>query len=238
MSIQLKNINLSYEDNPVLKDITIEFLPQKIHVLLGPSGGGKSSLLRLLNALMDPNFGEISYNSMIYSQTHPKEIRKKIGMVFQKPALFDGTVYDNLIWSMKMQKTLIDKAMIESRLSQLDIPIDYLDKEIENLSVGEQQRVCIVRTLLANPDVILFDEPTSALDPQRAKKVLELIKQINTQYQKTIVLVSHDIDTAIDIADTITFLHEGRIIFFGTKDQFVNSDNEVITKFSNNSHGK
>jgi len=236
MSIKLKNVNLSYEDNQVLKDITIEYLPQKIHVLLGASGSGKSSLLRLLNALMDPNSGEISYNNMIYSQTHPKEIRKKIGMVFQKPALFDGTVYDNLIWSMKVQKTPIDKSKIENMLSQLDIPVDYLDKPIENLSVGEQQRVCIVRTLLANPDVILFDEPTSALDPQRSKKVLELIQQINTQYQKTIILVSHDINTAIDIADTITFLHDGQILFYGTKNQFINSDNAIIKDF--NSNGK
>jgi len=236
MSIKLKNVNLSYEDNQVLKDITIEYLPQKIHVLLGASGGGKSSLLRLLNALMDPNSGEISYDNMIYSQTHPKDIRKKIGMVFQKPALFDGTVYDNLIWSMKVQKTPIDKSKIENMLSQLDIPVDYLDKPIENLSVGEQQRVCIVRTLLANPDVILFDEPTSALDPQRSKKVLELIKQINTQYQKTVILVSHDVGTAIDIADTITFLHDGEILFYGTKNQFINSDNAIIKDF--NSNGK
>jgi len=235
MSIQLKNVNLSYDDQQILKDITTEFLPKKIHVLLGPSGGGKSSLLRLLNALTDPNSGEISYNKLIYSDTHPKEIRKKIGMVFQKPALFDGTVYDNLIWSLKVRKLPIDKEKIESQLLQLDIPLDYLDKNIENLSVGEQQRICIARTLLANPDVILFDEPTSALDPQRAKKVLELIKQINTQYQKTIVLVSHDVDTAIDVADTITFLHDGQLIFRGTKDEFLNSDNEILTNFR---HGK
>jgi len=235
MSIKLKNITLAYEDNLVLKDITTEFLPKKIHVLLGPSGGGKSSLLRLLNALADPNSGEISYNNLIYSDTHPKEIRKKIGMVFQKPALFDGTVYENLIWSLKVRKLPIDKEKIESQLLQLDIPLDYLDKNIENLSVGEQQRICIARTLLANPDVILFDEPTSALDPQRAKKVLELIKQINTQYQKTIVLVSHDVDTAIDVADTITFLHDGQLIFRGTKDEFLNSDNEILTNFR---HGK
>jgi len=235
MSIKLKNITLAYEDNLVLKDITTEFLPKKIHVLLGPSGGGKSSLLRLLNALTDPNTGEISYNNLIYSDTHPKEIRKKIGMVFQKPALFDGTVYDNLIWSLKVRKLPIDKEKIETQLLQLDIPLDYLDKNIENLSVGEQQRICIARTLLANPDVILFDEPTSALDPQRAKKVLELIKQINTHYQKTIVLVSHDVDTAIDVADTITFLHDGQLIFRGTKDEFLNSDNEILTNFR---HGK
>ncbi|MCL2412596.1 MAG: ATP-binding cassette domain-containing protein [Bacteroidales bacterium] len=238
MSIRLKNVNLSYEENPVLKDINIEFSPQKIHVLLGPSGGGKSSLLRLLNALIDPNSGEISYNNLIYSQTHPKEIRKKIGMVFQKPALFDGTVYDNLIWSLKVQKLPINKPKIENMLSQLDIPTDYLAKDIENLSVGEQQRVCIVRTLLANPDVILFDEPTSALDPQRAKKVLELIQQINTHYQKTIVLVSHDVDTAIDIADTVTFLHDGRIVFSGTKEQFMNSDDAIVKNFKTDSHGK
>ncbi|MCL2413882.1 MAG: ATP-binding cassette domain-containing protein [Bacteroidales bacterium] len=235
MSIKLKSVNFSYENHQVLKNVNIEFLPQKIHVLLGPSGGGKSSLLRLLNALMDPNSGDISYINTVYSQTHPKDIRKKIGMVFQKPALFDGTVYDNLIWSMKVQKLPIDKTKIENMLSQLDIPTDYLDKEIENLSVGEQQRICIVRTLLANPDVILFDEPTSALDPQRSKKVLELIKQINTQYQKTIILVSHDIDTAIDIADTVTFLHDGHVLFHGTKEHFLNSDNEIITNFK---HGK
>jgi len=235
MSIKLKNITLAYEDNLVLKDITTEFLPKKIHVLLGPSGGGKSSLLRLLNALTDPNSGEISYNNLVYSDTHPKEIRKKIGMVFQKPALFDGTVYDNLIWSLKVRKLPIDKEKIENQLLQLDIPLDYLDKNIENLSVGEQQRICIARTLLANPDVILFDEPTSALDPQRAKKVLELIKQINTHYEKTIVLVSHDVDTAIDVADTITFLHDGQLIFRGTKDEFLNSDNEILTNFR---HGK
>ena len=235
MSIKLKNVNLSYDDQQILKDITTEFLPKKIHVLLGPSGGGKSSLLRLLNALTDPNSGEISYNNLIYSDTHPKEIRKKIGMVFQKPALFDGTVYDNLIWSLKVRKLPIDKEKIENQLLQLDIPLDYLDKNIENLSVGEQQRICIARTLLANPDVILFDEPTSALDPQRAKKVLDLIKQINTHYEKTIVLVSHEVDTAIDVADTITFLHDGQLIFRGTKDEFLNSDNEILTNFR---HGK
>jgi len=221
MSLKIENLKLSYENVQVLKNISIEYQLEKIHVLLGASGAGKSSFLRLLNALNDPDSGSIRLGNINYSETSPRQIRKKVGMVFQKPALFEGTVYENLIWGLKIQKKVIDEDKIKNILISLDLPLEYLQKDIENLSVGEQQRVCIIRTLLVEPEIILFDEPVSALDPTNANKVLELVKKINKEYHKTIFLVSHIVETAVEIADTISFFQQGEIVFYGTKDEYL-----------------
>ena len=231
MSLKLDKINLNLNNKPILKDISLDFELGKIHFILGPSGGGKSSLLRLLNALNDPSSGKISLNETDYCAVHPRELRKKVGMIFQKPTLFEGTVYDNLVWGLKVQNIAIDNSKIKSTLDNLDIPLDYLEKDIEQLSIGEQQRVCIVRSLLVEPEILLFDEPVSALDPQRAKKVLKLIKQVNADYSKTVFLVSHILDTALEIADMIHFIYGGEILFSGQKQEFLNTENMVIRDF-------
>lgn len=231
MKLSFKNVNLSINKQNILKNINIEFESGKIVLILGPSGAGKSSLLRLMNALTDPDNGSIFLDNQEFKEIKTIEIRKKIGMIFQKPALFEGTVFDNLIWGLKTQKKVIDKTEIEKILINLEIPLEYLEKNIESLSVGEQQRICIIRSLLVNPDILLFDEPVSALDPQRAKKVLELIKRINTDFNKSIFLVSHILKSSIELAHKICFMHSGEIIFYGDKEDFKKSDNPLIQKF-------
>ncbi|MCL2064430.1 MAG: ATP-binding cassette domain-containing protein [Candidatus Cloacimonetes bacterium] len=226
MSLKIENINLLYDKNMVLKNINIDFPLEKIHVLLGSSGAGKSSFLRLLNALSEPHSGSIKLGNMLYAETHPLEIRKRVGMVFQKPALFEGSVYENLIWGLKIQKKTINESEIRKKLISLDLPLEYLEKDIENLSVGEQQRVCIVRTLLVDPEIILFDEPVSALDPLNAYNVIELIKKINLEYKKTIFLVSHIVESAVEIADTISVFKQGEIVFYGSKEDYLSNYKE------------
>ncbi|MCK9328780.1 MAG: ATP-binding cassette domain-containing protein [Candidatus Cloacimonetes bacterium] len=231
MSLKLEKVNLNLNNKQILTSLDIEFELRKIHFIIGPSGGGKSSMLRLLNALNDPTSGKIYLDDIDYCKVHPRSLRKKVGMIFQKPALFEGTVYDNLIWGLKIQNMNINDNEIKSTLENLDIPINYLEKDIENLSIGEQQRICIVRSLLVNPEVLLFDEPVSALDPQRANKVLQLIKKINSDYNKTVFLVSHILDTALNIADMIHFIYQGEILFSGTKEELLKVENSIIKDF-------
>ena len=220
--IKLSNVNFYYGQSRALTDITMNFRKNKVSALIGPSGCGKSTLLRLLNRMNDliddtRVEGEILFEDKnIYAQNvDPVEIRRKIGMVFQKPNPFPKTIYNNIAYGPKLTSTNHSDldALVEQSLKQAvlwDEVKDILNKSAMNLSGGQQQRLCIARALAMKPDILLMDEPTSALDPISTAKIEELIEELKKNY--TIIIVTHNMQQAARISDETAFFYLGNLI--------------------------
>ena len=220
----LKNIDLDIEQN------------EKI-VIIGPSGSGKSTLLRCLNTLETPSSGKILYHDMRLTEQTYKDIHGKIGMVFQNFQLFDNlTVIENLTLAPVLNKIMSKEEAYKQAKEYLK-QIHLEDKEKtypKNLSGGQKQRVAIVRTLMMNPEVILFDEPTSALDPEMIEEVLALIMEVSKK-NITMIVVTHELKFAYDFATRVIFMDKGMIVEDGEKEQiFKNPQTERLQKFLSN----
>jgi len=232
--ITLRNVNFYYGRVKALTDINMEFAPNSVTALIGPSGCGKSTLLRLLNRMNDlidgtRVEGEILFegNNIYSAGVDPVEIRKKIGMVFQKPNPFPKTIYNNITYGPKLMwssnKNDLDD-LVEQSLKQAvlwDEVKDILHKSAMTLSGGQQQRLCIARALAMKPDVLLMDEPTSALDPISTAKIEELIEELKINY--TIIIVTHNMQQAARISDETAFFYLGRLIEY-------NKTEKIFTK--------
>jgi len=227
--IKLKNVNFYYGDNRALTDITMNYRKNKVTALIGPSGCGKSTLLRLLNRMNDlidgtRVEGEILYEDKnIYSpDLDPVEVRRKIGMVFQKPNPFPKTIYNNIAYGPKLNKVSsgnLDE-LVEQSLKQAvlwDEVKDILNQSAMNLSGGQQQRLCIARALAMKPDILLMDEPTSALDPISTAKIEELVEELKKIY--TIIIVTHNMQQAARISDETAFFYLGNLIEYNKTDK-------------------
>ena len=213
--IKLKDVNFYYGQSRALTDISMTFGKNKVTALIGPSGCGKSTLLRLLNRMNDLIDGTRVEGEIIFEDRNiyapdidPVEIRRKIGMVFQKPNPFPKTIYNNIAYGPKL--TGADNndlnALVERSLKQAvlwDEVKDILNKSAMNLSGGQQQRLCIARALAMKPDILLMDEPTSALDPISTAKIEELIDELKKNY--TIIIVTHNMQQAARISDETAF---------------------------------
>ena len=227
--IKLKNVNFYYGDNQALTDITMNYQKNKVTALIGPSGCGKSTLLRLLNRMNDlidgtRVEGEILYEDKnIYSpDLDPVEVRRKIGMVFQKPNPFPKTIYNNIAYGPKLNRvssTNLDE-LVEQSLKQAvlwDEVKHILNQSAMNLSGGQQQRLCIARALAMKPDILLMDEPTSALDPISTAKIEELVEELKKIY--TIIIVTHNMQQAARISDETAFFYLGNLIEYNRTDK-------------------
>ena len=241
-------VNAYYGHFQALKDINIEMYENSVTAFIGPSGCGKSTFLRLFNRMNDyvDGFhlkGKIIFNDkkIYHRNINVEELRKDIGMVFQKPNPFPKSIYDNVAYGLKIQGVK-DKKLIEERvetaLQQADLwneVKDNLKKSALALSGGQQQRICIARTLAVQPKVILMDEPTSALDPISTAKIEELIFQLKKDY--TIVMVTHNMQQAGRVSDQTAFFYMGELIEHGeTKELFTNpkierTENYISGKF-------
>ena len=233
--INMHNVNFYYGQSRALTDITMDFLKKKVTALIGPSGCGKSTLLRLLNRMNDlidgtRVEGEILFEGKnIYaSDIDPVEIRRKIGMVFQKPNPFPKTIYNNIAYGPKLTSTNNNDmdTLVEQSLKQAvlwDEVKDILNKSAMNLSGGQQQRLCIARALAMKPDILLMDEPTSALDPISTAKIEELIEELKKDY--TIIIVTHNMQQAARISDETAFFYLGNLVEYNkTEKIFTNPD--------------
>ena len=233
--IKLNKVNFYYGQSRALTDITMNFKKNRVSALIGPSGCGKSTLLRLLNRMNDlidgtRVEGEILFEDKnIYAKDiDPVEIRRKIGMVFQKPNPFPKTIYNNIAYGPKL--TGADNndlnALVERSLKQAvlwDEVKDILNKSAMNLSGGQQQRLCIARALAMKPDILLMDEPTSALDPISTAKIEELIDELKKNY--TIIIVTHNMQQAARISDETAFFYLGNLVEYNKTDKiFTNPD--------------
>jgi phosphate transport system ATP-binding protein len=231
--IQLSHVNFYYGECRALTDISMGFRKNKVTALIGPSGCGKSTLLRLLNRMNDlidgtRVEGEILFEDKNIYAPHvdPVEIRRKIGMVFQKPNPFPKTIYNNIAYGPKLTGTEVGDmdALVEQSLKQAvlwDEVKDLLNKSAMNLSGGQQQRLCIARALAMKPDILLMDEPTSALDPISTAKIEELIEELKKDY--TIIIVTHNMQQAARISDETAFFYIGNLVEY-------NKTEKIFTK--------
>jgi phosphate transport system ATP-binding protein len=218
-----KNLNLWYSEKQALKNINLEIPEKKITALIGPSGCGKSTFIRCINRMNDlvdkvRIEGEVLYdNTNIYSkETDVVELRKKIGMVFQKPNPFPMSIYDNVAYGPRIHGAHNVKGIVERSLKDSALweeVSDRLDKPALGLSGGQQQRLCIARTLAMKPDVILFDEPCSALDPISTAKIESLMDELKENY--TQVIVTHNMQQAARVSDCTAFFLLGELIEVG-----------------------
>jgi len=238
-----KNVNVYYGTNHVIKNVSLDIMPNEVVAFIGPSGCGKSTFLRLLNRMNDyiESFkmeGEILIdNENIYdSKIKVEELRKKVGMVFQKPNPFPKSIYENVVYGLRIQgindKKYLD-SVVEKTLQQVGIWNEVKDKLHQSamaLSGGQQQRICIARTLAVEPSVVLMDEPTSALDPISTATIEELIYQLKKQY--TIVIVTHNMQQAGRVSDRTAFFYMGELIEYNdTRELFTNPKVELTQKY-------
>jgi phosphate transport system ATP-binding protein len=236
--LQAKNIDVFYGDFQAIDNISLDIVDNSITAFIGPSGCGKSTFLRLFNRMNDyiDGFkmnGEILLNKKnIYDESiKVEELRKKVGMVFQKPNPFPKSIFDNVAYGLRIQG-IKDKDFIEERVikslknATLYSEVkDDLNKQALSLSGGQQQRLCIARALAVKPSVLLMDEPTSALDPISTAKIEELIHELKKKY--TIVIVTHNMQQAGRISDNTAFLYMGRLIEYGdTQKIFTNPEKD------------
>ncbi len=233
--LSVKNLKKSFGKNTVLKDISFDVSTGDIIAIVGPSGSGKSTLLRCLNMIETPSSGKIVFEgtNLVDKNTNLSLAREKIGMVFQQFNLFNHlSVLDNLMLAPVKLKVMGEGSAKRKAIMLLE-KIGLKDKALSypsSLSGGQKQRVAIIRTLMMDPDIILFDEPTSALDPEMIGEVLDLIKMVASE-NKTMIIVSHEISFVKSIANRILFLENGKIIFDGSNKEFFNNKNDRIKAF-------
>ncbi len=232
--IKVENLNKSFGDLHVLKDINLTVYESDVVCLLGSSGSGKSTLLRCLNYLEKKDSGSIIIEGeQIETTTHNiNEVRQKIGMVFQHFNLFPHkTVLENIIEAPIMVKKIAKDTAKQEALELLKkVGLDdKADVYPNKLSGGQKQRVAIARALAMKPDIMLFDEPTSALDPELVGEVLTTMKEL-AQEGMTMVIVTHEMGFAREVADQILFMHEGNILEKGTPEQIFENPKEERTR--------
>jgi phosphate transport system ATP-binding protein len=236
--IESKNVDFFYGNTQALKNINISIKPNTVTALIGPSGCGKSTYLRLFNRMNDLIDGTRITGSIcidgenIYERgVNVDSLRKKVGMVFQKPNPFPKTIFENVAYGLRVNG-VTDKKLIEERVETSIKQValweevkDKLKKSAFALSGGQQQRLCIARALAIQPSILLMDEPTSALDPISTSKVEELIYELKTKY--TIVIVTHNMQQAGRVSDTTAFFYMGELVEHdNTKIIFTNPKNE------------
>ena len=238
--ITAKNLNLWYTTNHALKDINIELPQKEITALIGPSGCGKSTFLKSLNRMNDlvegcRIEGEITLDEVdIYKDMDVNILRKKVGMVFQKPNPFPMSIYDNIAYGPRIHgiksKVALDE-IVERSLRQAaiwDECKDRLKKSALGMSGGQQQRLCIARALAVEPDILLMDEPTSALDPISTSKIEDLAVELKEKY--TIVMVTHNMQQAARIADKTAFFLLGEVIEFDETEKMFSTPTDKRTE--------
>ncbi len=238
--IWTKNLNLSYGETHTLKDITIDIKEKEVTALIGPSGCGKSTFLKTLNRMNDlidsvRISGEVYLDSLnIYTEYDIVELRKRVGMVFQKPNPFPMSIYDNIAYGPRIHgiksKQKIDE-IVEKSLKSAALwneVKDVLKKNALGLSGGQQQRLCIARVLAVEPEVVLMDEPTSALDPVSTLKVEDLIDDLKEKY--TIIVVTHNMQQAGRISDKTAFFLHGEIVEFDRTENIFNKPADKRTE--------
>lgn len=236
--IKINNLYFWYNNSLALKDINIDIKEKSITAFIGPSGCGKSTLLKTINRMNDliPNIrlqGHIYYNdtNIFDKSIDINNLRKEIGMVFQKPNPFPMSIYDNIAYGPRIHgiksKLKLDE-IVENSLRDAalwDEVSDRLKKPALGLSGGQQQRLCIARALAVNPNVLLMDEPTSALDPISTSKIEELVLKLKKSY--TIIMVTHNMQQAVRISDKTAFFLLGELIEYNnTQDLFSNPINK------------
>ncbi|MEQ9397777.1 MAG: phosphate ABC transporter ATP-binding protein PstB [Longimicrobiales bacterium] len=238
-ALEARSVSVFYGDKQAVKSIDLVVPANKVVALIGPSGCGKSTLLRCFNRMNDLVAGarvegEVDFHgiNLYHDEVDPVEVRRRIGMVFQKPNPFPKSIYDNLAFGPRVNGFKGDMdALVQESLEQAalwDEVHDRLGDSAYALSGGQQQRLCIARTLAVKPEIVLMDEPASALDPIATQRIEELIFQLKKQY--TIVIVTHNMQQAARISDYTAFLYMGELIEYGPTETIFTNPREERTE--------
>ncbi|MDK2897696.1 MAG: UDP-glucose/iron transport system ATP-binding protein [Candidatus Atribacteria bacterium] len=214
----IRNLTRVVDGEVLLDGISVSIKSGEILAVVGPSGSGKTSFLRLLNRLDEPTGGEVFFQGKDYRTIPTPFLRQKVGLVFQKPALFPGTVADNIRWGPSQRGEEMTNSQVESLLTQVGL-VGFAERKIDNLSGGEAQRVALARTLANSPEILLLDEPTSALDEEKEREIERLLLTTIDQRRLTLVLVTHNLAQARRLATRVMVLNHGKITFLGPKEE-------------------
>lgn len=235
--IEARNIFKKFGNHEVLNDICVTFHQGKTNLIIGQSGSGKTVLMKCLVGLLPVDSGEISFDGRIISKLSFKEmkhIHQDIGMLFQGGALFDSmTVLENVMFPLMM----FSEQTNEEKMERASFCLNRVDLHNTNnlfpseISGGMKKRVAIARAIAMNPKYLFCDEPNSGLDPKTANLIDKLIAEITREYDITTIVNTHDMNSVLEIGDKISFLHEGRLWWEGTKDEILRTDNEVLNNF-------
>ena len=240
-ALKLENVGISYSGNEAVKNVTMTIPCNSVTAFIGPSGCGKSTLLRALNRMNDEiegcrATGAIMLNgtNVLSDEVDPVELRKRIGMVFQKPNPFPCSIYDNVAYGPRIHgmasgeglDRLVERCLRDAAL--WDEVADRLDDSAMSLSGGQQQRLCIARALSVAPDIILMDEPTSALDPIATTKIENLITTLKEKY--TVVIVTHNMQQAARISEFTGFMYLGEMVELGETAQIFERPRKKLTE--------
>ena len=240
-SVQINGLNLYYDEKQALKDITLTVPKKKVTAFIGPSGCGKSTLLRCFNRMNDLIDGvrvegeiKISGEDILHKAVNVAELRRRVGMVFQKPNPFPKSVYENVAYGLRIQgvnnrralDAVVEKALRDAAL--WDEVKDRLDDNALGLSGGQAQRLVIARAIAIEPEILLLDEPCSALDPISTLKVEELIYELKNNY--TIVIVTHNMQQAARVSDYTAYLYLGELIEFNDTNTLFTNPQEKMTE--------
>lgn len=216
MSPKLETDDLTWavDGDSIVDRVSLSVLESEVLAIMGPSGAGKSSFLRLLNRLTEPTSGTVFLDGTDYRNIDPQQLRRRIGLVPQQPALREGTVFENVTLAFRLRDEPIDEDRVERLLEAVALDGDA-DRSVGSLSGGEKQRVSIVRTLVNEPEVLLLDEPTSSLDAATEVRIERLLSSLIDDYDLTCVLVTHDEDQARRLGDRIAQFEDGAVTRVG-----------------------
>lgn len=242
VAVQTIDLSVYFDERMAIEDINLKIRKNRVTAIIGPSGCGKSTFLRSINLMHDMTpkakvFGEILIHGESIMDSSAVDIRKKVGMVFQKPNPFPTmSIYDNVIAGLKLnginKKSFLDE-IVEKNLKSSGLweeVKDRLKTPAVSLSGGQQQRLCIARTIAVNPEIILMDEPTSALDPISTAKIEELIYNLKTEF--SIVIVTHNMQQAARVSDQTAFLYLGKLIEYSkTRRMFTNPKDKLTEDY-------
>ncbi len=237
LAIEVKNLNQTLLDREILKNISFEVKKGRSLAVLGGSGAGKSVLLQVITGLIEKTEGKILILGKKHNSTEEqKKDFNKIGIMFQSCGLFNFlnvienvACIENLIYFKKNLQSVNQKA--EEMLFKVGLDESSFKKPISKISGGMQKRVAFARMLFYNPEIFFLDEPTAGLDPISSDEIAKVLKNILKEENKTCITITHDIHVANEIADDILFLYKGEILFFGKKDDFINSENQVVQRY-------
>jgi phospholipid/cholesterol/gamma-HCH transport system ATP-binding protein len=235
--IEVKNVSKSFAGTQVLKDVSMRFYPGVINIIIGQSGSGKSVLTKCIVGLHEVDNGEVLYDGRLFSamkQKHRKVVRKEIGMLFQGSALFDSmTVEENIKFPLKMFTKMTKKEMLD----RVNFCLEVVNLEGKGhlfpaeTSGGMQKRVAIARAISMNPKYLFCDEPNSGLDPKTSIVIDNLIKEVTKEFNITSVVITHDMNSVIEIGENINFIYEGEKWWTGDKTDIIRTNNQEIVDF-------
>ncbi len=238
--ITISGLRVNTKDKIILDRIDLEVYTNKVNTIVGPSGGGKSTLLRTINRLvdLDPKMnvsGEIIFDGKNIREYDDVALRRQIGLVFQRPNPFPTTVYENVAFGLRLlgnvRKSDMDRKVQEAleEVGLYDEVKDNLKRPANTLSGGQQQRLCIARALVLRPKILMMDEPTSSLDPVSKGRVEDLIKDLREKY--TVILVTHDMNQTRKVSDHTSLIYNGKIVASIEGSEFSGIEDEEVRGF-------